>query len=192
MDSIQNLVKYTTMVGLAEKISWEKQNRILYYSDFFTETISLAVTIIHYLHLWYMHGISCTLVDAVLFLNLRKVFNRLREKINAYYTYQKLVKTLHSVFPTVGTAEFESGEYDDTCLICRDQMSTGKKLPCNHVFHESCILSWLEKQNNCPTCREVLINPVNEQANNPPARLMNWFPRGIEAHPFQVTPDMVR
>lgn len=46
-----------------------------------------------------------------------------------------------------------------------------KKLPCGHVLHFSCLRSWLERQQNCPTCRApVLVNdPVHSAAGaNPP------------------------
>ena len=34
-----------------------------------------------------------------------------------------------------------------------------KKLPCNHIFHTSCLRSWFQRQHTCPTCRmDVLHN----------------------------------
>ena len=27
------------------------------------------------------------------------------------------------------------------------------KMPCSHIFHEYCLIPWLEKHNSCPTCR---------------------------------------
>ncbi|KAJ5510983.1 Zinc finger RING-type [Penicillium expansum] len=34
-----------------------------------------------------------------------------------------------------------------------------KKLPCGHILHFSCLRSWLERQQNCPTCRRPVIIP---------------------------------
>ena len=31
--------------------------------------------------------------------------------------------------------------------------------PCSHIFHKECLLVWLEKQNACPICRDVMITP---------------------------------
>ncbi|CED83716.1 E3 ubiquitin ligase [Phaffia rhodozyma] len=33
-----------------------------------------------------------------------------------------------------------------------------KKLGCGHVFHLNCLKSWLERQQNCPTCRRTVLN----------------------------------
>ncbi|KAJ5424792.1 Zinc finger RING-type [Penicillium cf. griseofulvum] len=35
-----------------------------------------------------------------------------------------------------------------------------KKLPCGHILHFSCLRSWLERQQNCPTCRRPVIAPT--------------------------------
>ncbi|KAG0300723.1 E3 ubiquitin-protein ligase hrd1 [Dissophora globulifera] len=34
-----------------------------------------------------------------------------------------------------------------------------KKLPCGHIFHFQCLKSWLERQQSCPTCRRLVLDP---------------------------------
>lgn len=37
---------------------------------------------------------------------------------------------------------------------CSEEMTTNtKKLPCGHIFHTSCLRSWFQRQQTCPTCR---------------------------------------
>ncbi|KAI3983780.1 hypothetical protein MKX01_001184 [Papaver californicum] len=49
-----------------------------------------------------------------------------------------------------------------SCMVCMDRFPVGtraKSLPCNHIFHDHCILSWLGQHNSCPLCRsEIVIN----------------------------------
>ncbi|WOL09820.1 hypothetical protein Cni_G18573 [Canna indica] len=45
------------------------------------------------------------------------------------------------------------------CSVCMDMFETGvvaKRMPCNHIYHEECILPWLELHNSCPVCRYEL------------------------------------
>ncbi|KAF8107821.1 hypothetical protein N665_0116s0028 [Sinapis alba] len=57
----------------------------------------------------------------------------------------------------VGSTSSEEGEWTAVmCAVCKDDMvmgDTGKKLPCGHSYHGSCILPWLETRNSCPVCR---------------------------------------
>lgn len=46
------------------------------------------------------------------------------------------------------------------CTICLEDLaeSEGQKrsiitMPCDHLFHDSCILTWLERNRGCPLCR---------------------------------------
>lgn len=50
---------------------------------------------------------------------------------------------------------------DEKCAIClvpNENLDGQKflKLPCNHEFHDTCILPWLEKTNSCPMCRQEM------------------------------------
>lgn len=46
--------------------------------------------------------------------------------------------------------------------IAGDERLRPKKLPCGHILHCTCLRSWLERQQNCPTCRAPVLvsNPV--------------------------------
>ena len=45
------------------------------------------------------------------------------------------------------------------CIICREDMvQRCKKLPCKHIFHTTCLRSWFQRQQVCPTCRYIKIH----------------------------------
>lgn len=47
-------------------------------------------------------------------------------------------------------------EKTEICPVCQEDIPEGgiaKKMPCNHLFHDACLMTWLEKANSCPTCR---------------------------------------
>ena len=61
-------------------------------------------------------------------------------------------------YPDATPEELQQG--DNVCIICREEMTTGcKKLPCNHIFHTSCLRSWFQRQQTCPTCRMDVLRP---------------------------------
>lgn len=43
-----------------------------------------------------------------------------------------------------------------SCPICNEDFALSEQvlqLQCSHIFHESCVLPWLEMKHNCPICR---------------------------------------
>jgi autocrine motility factor receptor len=99
-----------------------------------TDTLMLTATLAHYVQILYLHGISFTLIDAVLFLHMKTVFVHLRDKIIAYRNYRKLAENMKSSYPDV-SGEILEGR-DEVCPICWDKLMSAKKLPCGHMFHQ--------------------------------------------------------
>lgn len=92
--------------------------------------------------------------------------------------YIKLTSNLDQRFEDATPEEITSS---GDCLICREPMEAGKKLPCSHVFHLNCLRLWLQHQQTCPLCRSdiptemqvhrsrvisPLVNPPNINDNN--------------------------
>ena len=43
----------------------------LYYTDLSSSMMALALKLLHFIHIWVLNGLSFTLIDAILFLNMR-------------------------------------------------------------------------------------------------------------------------
>jgi RecG-like helicase len=42
------------------------------------------------------------------------------------------------------------------CCVCFSNFQDGeliRKLPCTHIFHDKCVMPWLERSITCPNCR---------------------------------------
>jgi E3 ubiquitin-protein ligase RNF115/126 len=66
--------------------------------------------------------------------------------------------------PTVKIEEVVS------CSVCLDDLEVGsqaKQMPCEHKFHSSCILPWLELHSSCPVCRFELPSEETKDLNEP-------------------------
>jgi len=54
------------------------------------------------------------------------------------------------------------------CSICLtefrlgDELSWSRDLKCKHVFHSECLIPWLMKNNECPFCRENIVEDDND------------------------------
>ena len=72
----------------------------------------------------------------------------------------------------VGTGVQHLMGHPPECAICLDHYEAGeivcwaKVKGCSHIYHEDCIVRWLESHDECPLCRENLIVEVHEQLCN--------------------------
>lgn len=50
-----------------------------------------------------------------------------------------------------------------SCPICNEEFTMDKRvlrMPCSHIFHDNCVMPWLELKQNCPICRFELKNDL--------------------------------
>jgi hypothetical protein len=52
--------------------------------------------------------------------------------------------------------------HSPNCSICLEKLvSKGTQIVfCNHEFHHDCIEKWLEKENTCPICRNLIDHSI--------------------------------
>jgi hypothetical protein len=208
--TIQTLIKYGIhFFDTWTDGEWENRGTYIIYTELFTDSLSLLTMLGYYFQLLLVGGVSFSFYDFVVFFHVRSTISDLIRKINSFRNYVRLSADLNNKFPNVTQEELE--QLNDYCAICRRQMLTAKKLPCNHVFHMSCIKSWMEHHHSCPTCRRSML--TNEQQNPQQApgadnrgptgestvirfnvdRFLSWFPSfSITVRQETITPEMIQ
>ncbi|KAK7256699.1 hypothetical protein RIF29_30156 [Crotalaria pallida] len=63
-----------------------------------------------------------------------------------------------SSFPAGASAiqRLKIEDKEDNCAICLQEFVTGSdaaRLPCSHVYHDTCIMEWFVQCGTCPMCR---------------------------------------
>mmetsp|Transcript_21355 Transcript_21355/g.45840 ORF Transcript_21355/g.45840 Transcript_21355/m.45840 type:complete len:259 (-) Transcript_21355:194-970(-) len=90
-----------------------------------------------------------------------------REKAMQRHT---LARALDTQVVDEKTAQSMKKEDPVSCAICYGSAETGDKvaaLPCQHSYHESCILEWLVKSRTCPLCRSKVPVPKRKPMAKP-------------------------
>ena len=103
------------------------------------------------------------------------------KRINDFLRYRQATKDMDERY---ADATREEMAREDVCIICRETMTAWtndaeargadqatsrqqdqrlrpKKLPCGHILHFACLRSWLERQQNCPTCRRPVLSTTS-------------------------------
>lgn len=134
--------------------TWENKSSYIYYTDFIMELAILCLDLMHHIHMLLFGNIWLSMASLVIFMQLRYLFHEVQRRIRRHKNYLRVIDNMESRF-AVATPEELLANNDD-CAICWDSMTTARKLPCGHLFHNSCLRSWLEQDTSCPTCRMSL------------------------------------
>lgn len=72
----------------------EWRGTLLYHTDFVADTLTLALTLLHFTHIWWLHGVAFQLIDAILFLNIKTFAASLRHRVQSYVYYCAATRNL--------------------------------------------------------------------------------------------------
>eukprot|EP01124_Arcella_intermedia_P024607 TRINITY_DN4188_c0_g1_i1.p1 TRINITY_DN4188_c0_g1~~TRINITY_DN4188_c0_g1_i1.p1 ORF type:complete len:581 (+),score=87.91 TRINITY_DN4188_c0_g1_i1:101-1744(+) len=151
--------------------SWEHSGSLSFHIDAITDIFILAVKTVYNMFLIFMYGFSFSvtglLLVSFLYLDLHSSWKALNHKIEELKKYRKITQDIENRFSRVSQDEINRLD-DKTCAICWDEntSASSRRLPCNHIFHNSCMRTWFEKETFCPLCkRNILPQPPPSQQN---------------------------
>ncbi|KAK6477037.1 E3 ubiquitin-protein ligase AMFR-like isoform X1 [Huso huso] len=157
------IMRYTIHLwDLNHEGTWESKGTYVYYTDFFMELTLLSLDLTHHIHMLLFGNIWLSMASLVIFMQLRYLFHEVQRRIRRHKNYLRVVGNMEARF-AIATPE-ELAANNDDCAICWDSMQAARKLPCGHLFHNSCLRSWLEQDTSCPTCRMSLNINENSRA----------------------------
>lgn len=158
---------------LSTESVWENRSIYVYYSELIFELSSLSIDFAHHLHMLLWGNIFLSMASLVICMQLRYLFYEFQRRVKRHKNYLRVVKNMQARFPMATQEDLEHNA--DDCAICWDRMDSARKLPCGHLFHNSCLRSWLEQDTSCPTCRMALTErqETPNAANNAPAGAAN-------------------
>ncbi|XP_059168865.1 E3 ubiquitin-protein ligase AMFR-like [Physella acuta] len=164
---------------------WEARSIYVYYTELVFELVALSVDFGHHLHMLLYGNIFLSMASLVICMQLRFLFYEFQRRVRRHKNYLKVVKEMESKFCMATQEDLEQNA--DDCAICWERMDSARKLPCGHLFHNSCLRSWLEQDSSCPTCRTTLSESSGREGRNVNGQVAANLAEGIVAQPNQAT-----
>jgi hypothetical protein len=127
---------------------WRAKGFFVLWTDFVAECFNVLVYLIFF-------GVVLVYVGRPLHLirQMYYTFRRFLDFVRDISLWRRATVNFDDRYPNVTQAELLEQNSDDVCIICREQIDVGKRLPCGHVLHAECLQDWLRRKQICPTCR---------------------------------------
>jgi autocrine motility factor receptor len=127
----------------SDSVSWDKRGSIAYYTEFGFDLAALLIDLAHHLHMLLWSNIFLSMASLVIIMQLRYLANEIQRKFKKHRNYLWVLKHMEKNYQ-LATAE-DLQQNSDNCAICWEKMLTARKLPCSHLFHESCLQRYAKK-----------------------------------------------
>lgn len=159
---LTTFIKYILhTVDLQSENPWDNKAVYMLYTELFTGFIKVLLYIAFMTIMIKVHTFPLFAIRPM-YLSMRQFKKAVTDAIMS----RRAIRNMNTLYPDATPEDLQAS--DNVCIICREEMVTGaKKLPCNHIFHSSCLRSWFQRQQTCPTCRMDVLRASNPQP--PPA-----------------------
>lgn len=155
---LMTLTKYALhAIDLQSENPWENKAVYLLYTELIMGLIKVLLYVLFMVIVIKVHTFPLFAIRPM-YLSVRAF----KKALNDIIMSRRAIRNMNTLYPDATAEELSSG--DNVCIICREEMVTAcKKLPCNHIFHASCLRSWFQRQQTCPTCRMDVLRITRPQ-----------------------------
>jgi hypothetical protein len=83
----------------------------------------------------------------------------LEESRKMAYEQDQVEREINGMASLEHIKKMKIGKSEKECSICIKKFIQGeiiRLLKCKHIFHDACLLPWLDKHSQCPNCRSDL------------------------------------
>uniref|UniRef100_A0A672ZY40 RING-type E3 ubiquitin transferase n=1 Tax=Sphaeramia orbicularis TaxID=375764 RepID=A0A672ZY40_9TELE len=188
---LTTFIKYVLhTVDLQSENPWDNKAVYMLYTELFTGFIKVLLYIAFMTIMIKVHTFPLFAIRPM-YLAMRQFKKAVTDAIMS----RRAIRNMNTLYPDATPEDLQAS--DNVCIICREEMVTGaKKLPCNHIFHSSCLRSWFQRQQTCPTCRMDVLRASNNNNQTPaPAQAPPPAPappaNAPAAPPANVAPGML-
>ncbi|XP_077589568.1 E3 ubiquitin-protein ligase synoviolin [Stigmatopora nigra] len=151
-------------VDLQSENPWDNKAVYMLYTELFTGFIKVILYIAFMTIMMKVHTFPLFAIRPM-YLAMRQFKKAVTDAIMS----RRAIRNMNTLYPDATPEDLQAS--DNVCIICREEMVTGaKKLPCNHIFHSSCLRSWFQRQQTCPTCRMDVLRASNNNQTPTPAQ----------------------
>lgn len=176
-------IKYVLhTIDLNSENPWENKAVFLLY----TELIMGFIKVVLYV-MFLAIMIRISMLPLFAFRPMYYTMRAFKKAFNDVILSRRAIRNMNTLYPDATPEELAAA--DNVCIICREEMVTAsKKLPCNHIFHTSCLRSWFQRQQTCPTCRLNILRttPPTQPAREPQAGPQDVLANAADARPPQA------
>ncbi|XP_063609735.1 E3 ubiquitin-protein ligase synoviolin-like, partial [Penaeus indicus] len=174
-------VKYVChTVDLQSENPWENKAMYLLYTELCMGFVKVVLYAVFMIIMIRIHTFPLFIIRPM-YLTMRSF----KRALNDVILSRRAIRNMNTLYPDATPEELRA--VDNVCIICREEMLTGaKKLPCGHIFHASCLRSWFQRQQTCPTCRmDILRQPPPAQGGAAGAAAAARNPQQAQTPPAQ-------
>lgn len=152
------VIKYTLhWIDIACDSQWDEKAACLLFLELLMSLIKIILYSAFFIQMLRYYSFPLFVLRPI-YLCIRTF----RKAVSDVIMSRRAISNMNTLYPTVTQEELSNT--DNVCIICREEMNAdsgiAKKLPCNHIFHVSCLRSWFQRQQTCPTCRMDILRTV--------------------------------